>query len=159
MSLLFPVWSARANLEMSSNLQIYPCKTYNIIPYKNTEWTVHCSMLPIKGYMRQTIYQKIPVQICKHTYTKHRYPPQVNVPDERVNCPIFRYTWVKLTINPTPPLTPTLPKYHSEPKVVHGIQLYILQNSQLIWIYQEIPVHINIQLSPLPPFETARVLS
>ena len=67
---------------------------------------------------------------------------------------IFRYTWVKLTINPPPH-----PKYHSEPKAVHGIQLYILQNGQLIGIYKEIPVQINRQLSPLPPFKTARALS
>ena len=147
MSLFFPVWSPRANLEMSSNLQIYPCKTYNITPYKNTEWTVHCSMLPIRGYVKQTIYQKIPVQIYKHTYTKHRYPPSPPGQCARweSKLSIFRYTLVKLTIN-----NPTLPKYHTEPKAVHGIQLYILQNSQLIWIYQEIPMHINRQLSPSP---------
>ena len=78
--------------------------------------------------MKQTIYQKIPVQIYKHTDTKHRYPPWVNVPDERVN---FQFS--------------DTPGY-----AVHGIQLYILQNSQLIQIYQEIPVQINRQLSPLP---------
>ena len=128
---------------MSSNLQIYPGKTYNITPYQNTEWTVHCSMLPMRGYVKQTIYQKIPVQIYKHTDTKDRYPPGQCARWES-ELSIFRYTWVKLTINPHPP------KYHSEPKAVHGIQLYILQNGQLIGIYKEIPVQINRQLSPLP---------
>ena len=63
-------------MKTSSNLQIYPGKTYNITPYKNTACTVHCSMSLIRGYVKQTIYQKIPVQIYKHKDTKHRYPPQ-----------------------------------------------------------------------------------
>ena len=77
-------------------------------------------MSPIRGYVKQTIYQKIPVQIYKHKDTKHRYPPQGQCARRESELSIFRYTWVKLTINPPH-------KYHSEPKAVHGIQLYILQ--------------------------------
>ena len=102
-------------------------------------------MSPMRGYVKQTIYQKIPVQIYKHTDTKDRYPPPGQCARQESELSIFRYTWVKLTINPPPH-----PKYHSEPKAVHGIQLYILQNGQLIGIYKEIPVQINRQLSPSP---------
>ena len=47
-------------------------------------------MLPMRGYLKQTIYKEIPVQIYKHTDTKDRYkeqdiPPWVNVPDKRGN--------------------------------------------------------------------------
>ena len=60
----------------------------------------------IRGYVKQTIYQKIPVQIYKHKDTKHRYPPlQGQCARRESELSIFRYTWVKLTMNPPTNIT------------------------------------------------------
>ena len=86
-----------------------------------------------RQFIRKYQCRCINIQIPK-TDIKNRIslPGQCARPESELS--IFRFIWVKLTINP--------PKYHSEPKAVHGIQLYILQNGQLIGIYKEIPVQI-----------------
>ena len=63
-------------------------------------------MSPMRGYLKQTIYKEIPVQIYKHTDTKERYQEQDIPPGQYARqeseLSIFRFTWVKLTINNPP---------------------------------------------------------
>ena len=76
-----------------------------------------CQWEPIRNGQLIRIYKEIPVQIYKHTDTKDRYTPHQTC-QAREWTFNFQIYMGKVYHEP--------PQYHSEPKAVIGIQLYIL---------------------------------